>query len=276
MNSDFQKQLTSKNTIEVARLITHEFITLYGEEWGSYDEIMSRLLPKGRACSWNTLDRNINIFCKQFYNSWEKDSDKIEFFDELRFFLVSLPQRKDYKIDETKEQFLNPEYISRYFTTCSLCWRSVLQKPLEKKTPLCHLHDLPSTHSEYRKLARLKKYVATTNLHLLKTQPPLITKKLGTEPNDYILELCLNKEGSLPHLANYLHALSLPLETEQELIRALEYPIHLDKVSTLVQKTWVFYINDRAKHLKFIYLQIINAEAWLQVINERKHGGKRF
>ncbi|MDL2268600.1 hypothetical protein LJC71_11500 [Desulfosarcina sp. OttesenSCG-928-A07] len=280
LNINLREQLQGKNTIEAALFLSLEFVCRFGENWGIVSDLATHLLPKGRANSWAMLDRNINLFCKRFYGTWEQDEDKISFWDEVRFVLQTLPMKRDYKIDSEKQEekykLPNPESAAKYFVPCSLCWRSVYRLPLEKYTPLCHLHDIPSTFPEYRKRKRLKKHVEILKLKLIKSLPPLtdVKRKLGTEPSDYVKSLCLNSEY-LPHLAKYLCSLSLPLNSNKEILEALEHPIYLNKIGAFKAQAWKYYLDDKAKHFLENYLKILAAEAWLRAEAEHKHGGKR-
>lgn len=270
MNKFYLKnQLIAKNTQEIARILADEFIRLYGEKWGKRAEILQCLMPRGKATTWSGLDRNINHFCKQFYKEWQEHENKVAFLDEARFALAALPMKQDYKLDESKPQYSKPEYIAQFFETCSLCWRSVLKRPLEKKTPLCHLHDLPSAHPEYRKRARTKKQMEALRLHLLKSLPPLIhlKKELGTELNDYTKTLCLNREGPLKHLTSYLYSLNMPLNSGQDILQALEYPIYQKQLSKPILQAWTLHLEDRGKHFKLNYIKLLTA---YQPIRKRK------
>ncbi|MDR1397680.1 MAG: hypothetical protein LBJ14_08115, partial [Desulfarculales bacterium] len=126
------QDLAGKNTMQVAHFLAEEFVNRFGEDWGTKTEVAKKLLPRGRASSWGTLDRNITTFCKQFYTTWQTDTDKVKFFDEVRFVLEALPQKLDYKPVEHKAEYGTREDMAEHFVFCSLCWRSVARKPLEK------------------------------------------------------------------------------------------------------------------------------------------------
>ena len=223
------------------------------------------------------LDRNMNHFCKQFYENWQEHQDKIEFFDKVRNALEALPMRQDYKLPEKRAEYPTSEEAAAHFATCSLCWHSVYRRPLEKKTPLCHLHDMPSNLPEYRKRARIKKQTEVIRLSLLKSLPPLALVKQvqGAELNAYLLSLCLNPSGSLAYLAKYLHSLSMPLSSGKEILQALEHPIYFKRISSLEAAAWEYHFEDKGKHFKLNYIKILTAEAWLKAETEHTHGGKR-
>jgi hypothetical protein len=317
-NSDVPRQdklyslLSGKNTLEASHILADVFVACFGERWGARGEILKLLLPRGRANTWSDLDRHINSFCKQFYlsnkqNVQEQNSKAIQFLDNVRFVIESLPQRHDYKPDNGKEEYRTPQEAGYHFVMCSLCWRAVARRPLEKKTPLCHLHDLPSTNAEYRRRARMKLQVELTRFRLVKALPTLWELRQERKPeqeykadlnnniqynilapqeqpntdlNTYLLNLCLNPDGPLPHLARYLHSLSssplnFPLQTPKDILQALEYPVYLHKLPSHIQEAWNCYLNDRSKHFRLNYVKILTAEAWLQENTKRKHGGKR-
>ena len=208
MDREFLNKLRGKNTLELAHMLAQEFTDSFGEEWGTKEEIVGKLVPKGKAPSWTMLDRNMNVFCRQFYETREENEDKINFFDRIRFQLYELPMKLNYKTKEIEEISLTPEKFAENFTTCSLCWRSVLQKPRERKTALCHLHDIPSSYPEYRRRSRMKKQVEDIRLKLLKSLPALTKLKLedGINLDEYVKSLCLSEQSPLTQLAKYLQS----------------------------------------------------------------------
>lgn len=249
---------------------------------------MKLLLPGGRANTWSDLDRHINHFCRQFYPNHKENAERILLLDEVRFVIQNLPQRQDYKPNDGKEKYSTPLETSYHFVICSLCWRSVARQPLEKKTPLCHIHDLPSTNAEYRRRARMKSQVEHTKLQLVKALPTLwelrqehqAEQEHKTDLNEYLQGLCLNPDGSLPYLARYLQSLAsphlnLPLQTARDILQALEYPVYLHKLPSHIQEAWDCYLDDRSKHFRLNYVKVITAEAWLMVNSQCQHGGKR-
>jgi len=284
-NSDLPSLLTGKNTIETARIISNALVRRFGEEDGSEVIITHKLIPKGKAPTWASLDRNINLLCKPFYESYEQNEDKIAFIDEIRFILQNLPMRRDYKLPPDKPELSNPRKIAEHFTTCTLCWRSVFKHPHRKTKALCHLHDIPSTHPEYRKRQRLKKHQETIKLSLLKSLPPLfqirreLTTEKGTELNDYVKSLCLNEDSPLRHLANYLQTLSknknIPLIMSKDILDALEYPIYTGKQPKTLKEAFEIHLADQTKHFRLSYLRLLTAEAWLRAETEHSQGGKR-
>jgi hypothetical protein len=270
-----------KNTLEVAYTLADTFVACFGEAWGARGDVLQRLLPKGRAGTWGDLDRHINNFCRQFYENPIQNAGRILLLDNARFVIEALPQRQDYKLYGDKEEYQTPLETAYHFVTCSLCWRAVARRPLEKKTPLCHIHDLPSTSADYRRRARMKPQVEQAKLDLVKALPNLwlLKQEQKTDLNEYLQRLCL--DGPLPYLAGYLQSLTkpphnLPLQTSKDILQALEYPVlYLHKLPPHVQEAWHCYFDDRSQHFKLNYVKIITAEAWLALDDKRKHGGKR-
>ena len=268
--------ITGKNTLEVAHIFAEIFVNHFGENWGTKGDIIKHLLPKGRISAWNNLDKHLNLFCKQFYHDYELHNDKIQFIDEIRFAIQDLPQRQKYKLPEAKEEYKTAKEAADHFTTCSLCWRAVPRRPLEKKTPLCHIHDLPCSSPEYRRRARMKPHVESLKLELTKALPTLWEiRRSEQDLNVYLKDLCLNTNSLLTHLHKYLHSLNLPLNTEKEILQALEFPVYYHKIPARIREAWDFYLEDRSKHFRLNYIKLLTAEAWLQADEERRHGGKR-
>lgn len=277
---ELHQLLEGKNTLEAARTLADVFVLCFGERWGAQGDILKSLLPKGRAGTWGELDRQLTHFCKQFYH--EQDEEKVKLLDDVRFVIENLPQRQDYKPVEGKEEYPTPQEAAYHFVLCSLCWRSVARRPLEKKHPLCHIHDLPSTNSEHRRRARMKVQVEERRFQLVKALPSLWTlrREHKADLNEYLQRLCLNPDSPLPYLVRYLQSLSsppldLPLQTAKDIVEALEYPIYIHRLPPHVQEAWDCYLNDRSQHFKLHYVKVLTAEAWLEVDAKRQHGGKR-
>jgi hypothetical protein len=202
-----------------------------------------------------------------------------------------LPQRQEYQPLEDKADYPSPLESAFHFVLCSLCWRAVARRPLEKRTPLCHSHDLPSSNPEYRRRARLRGRVEMVRVRLVKALPSLWSVRRGAvergevrsgdkvDLDGYLCHLCLAPDSPLPYLVRYLHSLSrpplsLPLETAKDVLNALEYPVY-PKLPPHVRETWDCYLEDRSRHFRLNYVKLLTAEAWLETGAQHPHGGKR-
>ena len=292
---ELRERLLGKNTLQAGRIIAEEFISRFGETSGSVEEVAKRLLPAGRATRWEDLDLNINLFCKQYYAEWELvaqfpdgteqvlgksqryGDEEVEFFDRVRFVLYSLPRQRDYKLPEHKAEYTTPSDIARNFMPCFLCWRSVARKPREKNTPLCHSHDLPSTHPEYRRRARLRKRMLEIERELKRTvkTPAWVKQNTKIHPRDFFASMCISPNGYFPHLVHYLASLGMPLNQLEDIMKALEHPVYFDKLSDLMKDAWQFHFDDLGAYFELNYERLMRAEAWLQAEAESQHGGKR-
>lgn len=292
---ELRERLLGKNTLQAGKILAEEFVRRFGENDGTAEEVAKSLLPAGRATTWGDLDRNITLFCKRFYAQWEiavqiddgeervlgeisrNDDEQVEFFDRVRYVLDSLPRQKDYKLPEHRAEYTTPSAISRNFTTCFLCWRSVARKPREKKTPLCHIHDLPSTHPEYRRRKRLRASMLRMRRELEKCVPTPAWVKDNTRihPRDFFASMCISPNGYFPYLVRYLASLGMPLNYPEDIMRALEHPVYFDKLTDLMKDAWQFHFDDLGAYFELNYRRLLTAEAWLQAEAEYKHGGSR-
>jgi hypothetical protein len=252
-------------------------------------------LPAGRATRWEQLDLNITLFCKRYSTEYElvarypdgtekvvtinppNGDEEIAFFDRVRYVLYSLPRQKDYKLPEHKSEYTTAPDIARNFALCFLCWRSVARKPFEKKTPLCHIHDLPSTHPEYRRRMRLHARMLTIKNALQKIvhTPAWVKKNTKILSRDFFATMCITPGGYFPYLAHYLTSLGMPLNCPEDIMRALEHPVYFDKLPDLMKKAWEFHFGDLGAYFELNYERLLRAEAWLQAEAESQHGGKR-
>ena len=292
---ELRERLFGKNTLQAGKILAEEFVRRFGEKDGTAEEVVKELLPAGRATRWEDLDRNITLFCKRFYATWDvfatgedgteqrvgeitrNDDAQVEFFDRVRYVLYSLPRQRDYKLPEQKAEYTTPSDIARNFVPCFLCWRSVARKPREKKTPLCHSHDLPSTHPEYRRRKRLRARMLEIQRELkriVKT-PAWVKQNTKIHPRNFFASMCISPNGYFPHLVQYLASLDMPLSQLEDIMKALEHPVYFDKLSDLMREAWQFHFDDLGAYFELNYNRLIRAEAWLQAEAEYKHGGTR-
>jgi len=98
---------------------------------------------------------------------------------------------------------------------------------------------------------------------------------MGYHPAGYVWALCVDENSPLPYLVKYLQSLNMPLDSVENIVRALEHPVYLDKFDEQIRRAWEFYFEDRGAYLERYFPQALLAEAWLRADAEHKHGGKR-
>lgn len=292
---ELRNRLLGKNTLQAARIIAEEFVARFGETSGTVEYIVERLLPAGRAKRWEDLDLQINLFCKQYYTEWEvvaTFSDgreqvlgttqrygdaEVEFMDRVRFVLYSLSRQRDYKPSEKQASYRSVSEMADDFATCFLCWRSVLRKPFEKKTPLCALHNMESTLPEYRSRKEMRKKMLEIKAQLRKLVPTPAWVKEHTKihPRDFFAAMCVSPEGFFPYLAQHLRFQNIPLNTLEGIMQALEHPVDFKLLSEQELAAWQFHFDDLGAFFERNYDRLLTAEAWLQAEAGHKRGGKR-
>jgi len=291
---DLRERLLEGNTLQVVNTIAKAFVERFKEMFGTVKDVRKELLPENQAIEWGTLDRNICLFCKQFNpnselvanhpDGTENASDiklrhgdeAIKFFDRVRSVLHSLPRRLDYELPEHEAEYSTPEYIAGKFTLCSHCWRYVATKPAQKKTPLCHIHDIPSTHPEYRRRERLQTRMLEIKKELREIVSDFARENIKRIHLRYFLaSMCISPDGFFPYIVHHLSSLMMPLNTPDNLVRALDHPIYFNKLSDKMKKAWEFHFEDYGVCFELNYDRLLRAEAWLQAEAENKHGGKR-
>ena len=281
------ERLFGKNPLQAARIIAEEFVARFGTVSGTVDCLARRLSPSGRAKTWAALDERISKICWVDNCPWlirhDKQPDVPEeelFFIRVKDVIDALPKKRDYKAPEKKFEgeliYDTPKHIAANFVTCELCWRSVTKLVHRKKIHLCHMHDIPSTSPEYRRQKSLQKHVNGILAQLkLRVVPPFIAERKGYHPAGYVWGLCVDEDGPLPYLVNYLKSLNMPLDSVENVVRALEHPVNLNQFDEPVRLDWEFYFEDRGAYLERHYPRVLLAEAWLRVDAEHKHGGVR-
>jgi hypothetical protein len=276
------------NTRQAARIIAEEFVARFGEVSGTVQILTKRLSPPGRAGTWGELEERMSKICRIDNCTWSirRLENQPDVPEEERFFLrimniiAALPKTRDYRPAEKKSgkkiAYGTPREMADNFVTCDLCWRSVPQLVRTKKIHLCHLHDIPSTSPKYRRQKALQKYVADIVKQLqIYVIDPLTAERDGYHPAGYVWALCVDKNSPLPYLVNYLQSLNMPLNSVENVVRALEHPVYLDKLDEPVRQAWEFYFDDRGAYLERHYPRVLLAEAWLRADAEHQHGGKR-
>jgi hypothetical protein len=282
------ERLWGQNTQQAARIIAEEFVARFGGISGTVDLLTKRLSPPGRAGKWGELEERMSKLCWIDNFEWStKQPDNQPDVPEEECFLLramnvisALPKELDYRPAEKKSgkkiDYGAPRDIADNFVVCDLCWRSVPKLNRRKKIHLCHVHDMPSTSPEYRRQNVLQKYVADIVKQLrIYVLDPFTAERDGYHPAGYVWALCVDKNSPLPYLVNYLQSLNMPLDSVENVVRALEHPVYLDKVDEQVRRAWEFYFEDRGAYLERHYPRVLLAEAWLRADAEHRHGGKR-
>jgi len=138
---------------------------------------------------------------------------------------------------------------------------------------LCHLHDIQSTSPEYRRRKHLKRFIGDIVALLKKAiKPP---HEVKCHPAWYVRALCVSEDSYLHYLPKHLKSLKMPLTPVENLVRALEHPVYLEKLDKPVRQAWEFYFEDRGAYLEHHFTRVLLAEAWLWADAYHKHGGKR-
>ena len=277
---DLLERLWGKNTLQAARIIAEEFVARFGTVSGTAGVLGRRLLPPGRAGTWANIEERISKICWVDNCSWSiKHDPQPDIPEEELFFLRvydvigALQKKRDYQVPEDKLYRGRPRDIADNFVVCELCWRSVPKLVHRKKIHLCHLHDIQSTSPEYRRRKYLKKFIEPI-VSLLKNlvRAPY---EVDCHPAWYVRALCVSEDSYLPYLANYLKSLRMPLAPVENVVRALEHPVYLEKFDEPVRQAWEFYFEDRGAYLEHHFERVLLAEAWLRADAYCKHGGKR-
>lgn len=272
----FFLQMLGKTPAQVRSIMIDEFIRRFYLE--SHSDVIRDELPPQR--SWRTLDVAITHF------AGEMESDEhLQFWDKMRYILEALPQRKDYrdKYQDDQKQRWN-------FATCKLCWRRVSHNSMRirKTSCYCFKHNIPSTHSLYRRHSRLTR-------HLLAEQQPIVKKIMAlvanctsddeahklmlthlTTPNDCLPRLVeyLNRVGHDGTRESLLWAFHGPASEITEtryregLDQYIQYVLDAKDIFDPTQLTFIFSIDEMSR-----------AEAWLTLLESdgrRKDRGKSY
>jgi hypothetical protein len=269
---ELYERLLGKNTFLAAKVIADEYVARFGQNDGSVKEMMQAFVPNNRFNSWEDLDLNITSFCKSFTLRLESHIDKyknIVFIDNIRFLLRELPHQKDYA--QEKEIY--------EFVPCSFCWRHVPCKTTQKRRSLCDEHvKLKKWEPEYRRRKRLIERVTGIWLHIIKTVPGVkwVRNNMEINPQDFYLNMCVEKKGYLPHLAKHLASLQMSINSPKDVILALEHGVRLDTMLPAMRQAWEDHVDFLAKNFDYKYIwTIFRAEAWLQANAECKPRGRK-
>ncbi|MFU2210122.1 hypothetical protein [Solidesulfovibrio sp. C21] len=287
--------LMGKNTVLASKAIAEAIVLNFGEIAGDAGSIEGVLLPKGRSTTWEDMDYSLVVLAKKHCPKWdpvEKISDGenlmecfinnhtfrfLEFIDNIRFLIEKQPHRKSYGNVFSDGDESAPRYKIHHHLTCQLCWRAIPWRQYGNNKCLCRDHDLPSRHGEYRRRIRMiqRVYEVKRELRSIVPTPVEIRQKKIFNQNNFYLNMCLDKMGYFPFVAQRLLSLGLPLESSEDVLRALEYSDKHPRVSSVEIEAWDAYFADFGAHFWLNYPKLLLAEAWLRVDEEFKHGGSR-
>lgn len=285
-----RQSLLGKNTLQAVRKLADEYTKRFDKACFTKEQVIKKLQSRGRIVSWNELDLNICLLCKNYTQEWEYEftfdnnevktlpfpmlyEGELNFFDDVRYILRTVSSKMYSKTKIKLDPVLKRGRFEYNFSRCHLCWRTVMGHSDSKKLPLCHIHDLDSFNREYRRRSRMKSRVMD-EFHEIKMVTELLKAiylKYGIKGDDFLQKIALDRHGPLKALTHYL-AMSGKNIYWPNVCDALEEPFYLRKMNANEQKIWKEY---RMDYEYDTYEQLLLAEAWLRVEATYKHGGKR-
>ena len=290
-----RKRLIGKTPIQAGKLIAEDFVLKFGNigERTGWDIRLS-LIGDESYFDWGELDKrvqNAHRILTQY-----RHSHPAAYLDRLRHILFSLPnklRREDLPMYDTEKakikkedkkifngEYTEPEDAARNFGICNLCWRSVPRPPRGNKILYCHQHtygEKPSRQPEHRRRAKIKigdpskgRPSIDERVRALKAEIlPLIRKKglKGEDRNLYYAKLCLQPDGPLRMLAQFLRQKGITEPDCEAIGRALEDDgnIPYEHLSELNKRAWQFFFAEEIKkHFHLYCKKLFLAEAWLE------------
>ena len=267
----FLKLLIGTTPAQARNIMIEEFIKCF--DLDAHAEIIASAIPPKR--SWRYLD----VAIAKFAGTMKVDEHRL-FWDRMRYVLEALPQRKDYgdKYIGSYEQETTRPKRGWNFTTCRLCWRTVpyRNKMMRKSDGLCFEHNLPATHSIYRRHIRLA--------GCIRVERQLVVEKLVKLRSEYLSDEDLHKavfahlitpNDILPHLVEYLNTAGHNGDQESVL-----WAFHGPKskmMNTLYQEVMSEYVREtllmkdpfNKDQPAFIFSigELSSAEAWLTLLD---------
>jgi len=289
---ELRNRLLGKNTQQAARIIVEEFDRRFGFVPKESESLLGKIMPEGRATTWEELCQRIELFCKEFYTISEDNSSDIvwedvyrldidyarpNYFERVLCVIESLPILTKWNISR-KNKFETTFDVYRHFSECRMCWRSVPKLHTSRNFSLCSVHNLYSTTDEYRKKRRLEEKVARLVLELrsIVPTPVWVRQNINKDRSDYFADLCVDENGMLPNLARYLNCLGMPLDNHNNILRALEYPAYCKCENDMISAAWELYFENMGKIFWCNYMKLLRAEAWLRAEAECTRGRKRL
>ncbi|MDL2259486.1 DUF3201 domain-containing protein [Deltaproteobacteria bacterium OttesenSCG-928-K17] len=182
------------------------------------------------------------------------------------------------ELDGVKQKITFPEFQN---VQCRHCWRyvSVDPKKVTRKAPLCALHSIhPIDHPsdslsgtpEYRARQRLVPAYWQQRLKLaIQITPRYVKQKEAGRDVNFLRELATSSKSLFPALSSYMRSLALPLESDEDLIRAFNYMDGI-KLSSEDEKRFSdmidFFLSIKSGvPVPLTLLDCVSAEAWLRV-----------
>ena len=198
----FLKLLIGTTPAQARNIVIEEFLKRF--DLGYRASQIPNLFPLKR--SWHEMDVAI---C---WLAWALDNDEQrQFWDRMRYVLEALPQRKDYVdkyIDSHEQETTRPKH-RWYYMTCRLCWRTVpyKNKVMRKSDGFCFEHNLPATHSIYRKHSRLAGNIRAERQLVVEKLMKLFKECSSDEAMCKAEIACVSTQNDiLPHLVEYLNS----------------------------------------------------------------------
>lgn len=297
-----RKRLIGKTSIQAVEVITEDFVSKFGNigERVGWNLRLS-LIGDESYFEWGELDKrvqNAHRILTQY-----RHSDPAAYLDRLRHILFSLPnqlRREDLPMYDPEKartkkedkkifnrEYTEPEDAAQNFGTCHLCWRSVPRPPRGNKILYCHHHtysEKPSRQPEHRRRAKIKigdpnkgRPSIDERVKMLKAEihmPLMRNKSLSaTERNTYYAKLCLQPDGPLPTLAQFLRQKGITEPDCEAIGRALEDDTNIpcERLSELNRKAWQFFFAvEMKRHFYLYWRKLFQAEAWLRGDKERR------
>jgi hypothetical protein len=198
----FFRQLMGMTPAQVRTMMIEEFICRF--DLVEHADEIRKALPSRR--SWRDLD----VALAGFAGSMGAD-DHLQFWDRMRYVLAALPKRKDYgdKYQDGEKGKTAKATRGWNFPTCKLCWRRVSHSSglHRKAASCCFKHDLPATHSIYRRHSRLAQQLRAEQQSVVKRIMALIAGcSSEADAHKAMFVHLTTPNDCLPRLVDYLNA----------------------------------------------------------------------
>ena len=254
------------------------------------EEMMAYLSP---CRDWKTLDENISAFLQERHATayagieWRASDikqnnpalarwrEEVDFWDKMRSLIQALPKPRDYRRPSARSALkMQPLRAGQYwhFDDCMFCWRTVPIHPDSLPTkPLCFMHRLEPTSSQYRKHQRLADQVevnAFDLLDVLRAEYPDSLRKDEAACRQVNLLHLISPDSPLIHLSTYVRDL-LGNNTEPEAVLHAFHGPFPKGLEPLYMQAMEEYISHCLQPYNFLATmwQLALAESWLKALN---------